>query len=238
MARIFISYKRADKEKVFPLKNQIEAAIGEPCWIDLDGIESDAQFAEKIMRSIDAAEIFLFMYSVNHSRIKNYTTDWTVRELNYALKKEKRIVFVNIDGTKIIDWLDFMFPQQQQVDATNPDSLRHLLHDLQTWLRVKPQDTPHQGNVQPQPVSSHVVRVYGYKEWYLIRPAVAVYRNGEKIGKLAYDSYMDIECVSERDILHFRYGLNSCQFVVDPSFTGALQLVTNRFTSTISVEVI
>ncbi len=34
MARIFISYKRKDKEIVFPLKERTEKAIGEPCWID------------------------------------------------------------------------------------------------------------------------------------------------------------------------------------------------------------
>ena len=38
MPRIFISYKREDKNKVFPLKEKIEAATGEKCWIDLDGI--------------------------------------------------------------------------------------------------------------------------------------------------------------------------------------------------------
>ena len=31
---------------------------------------------------------------------------------------------------------------------------------------------------------------------------------------------------------------SSCQFTIYPSFTGSLQLVTNRFTSTLSVEVI
>ena len=49
MSRIFISYKRADKDKVFELKEKIEAATGEKCWIDLDGIESDAQFVNIIM---------------------------------------------------------------------------------------------------------------------------------------------------------------------------------------------
>ena len=42
MHRIFISYKRADKDKVLMIKDQIESALGEKCWIDLDGIESDA----------------------------------------------------------------------------------------------------------------------------------------------------------------------------------------------------
>ena len=36
MARVFISYKRVDKAKVLKLKDKIDAAIGEDCWIDLD----------------------------------------------------------------------------------------------------------------------------------------------------------------------------------------------------------
>ena len=134
MPRVFISYKRADKNKVFPLKEKIEAAIGEPCWIDLDGIESDAQFSSVIMHAIDSSEIFLFMYSKRHSKIQNYTMDWTVRELSYALKKRKRIVFVNIDKTPMCDWLEFMFPQQQQVDATSSEMLQGLLQDIRKWL--------------------------------------------------------------------------------------------------------
>lgn len=41
--RIFISYKRVDKMKVFNLKDKIEKCTGVKCWIDIDGIESDAQ---------------------------------------------------------------------------------------------------------------------------------------------------------------------------------------------------
>lgn len=50
MSRIFISYQRVDKEKVFKIKDQIESALGEMCWIDLDGIESDAQFKNVIKK--------------------------------------------------------------------------------------------------------------------------------------------------------------------------------------------
>lgn len=57
MKRIFISYKRLDKDKVFKIKDQIEAAIGPECWIDLRGIKSDAQFVSVIMEAIDNAEI-------------------------------------------------------------------------------------------------------------------------------------------------------------------------------------
>ena len=134
MARIFISYKRADKDKVFPLKDQIEAALGEKCWIDLEGIESDAQFMNVIVKAIAECSVFLFMYSKQHSKILNFDDDWTFRELNYAKKKQKRIVFVNMDNAELSDEFEFMFGTKQQVNATSATEFQHLLVDLQKWL--------------------------------------------------------------------------------------------------------
>jgi hypothetical protein len=59
--QIFISYKRVDKERVFAIKDIIEQNTGAKCWIDLEGIECDAQFASIIISAIREAEIFLFM---------------------------------------------------------------------------------------------------------------------------------------------------------------------------------
>ena len=39
MSRIFISYKRVDKDRVFKIKDQIESALSEKCWKDLDGVQ-------------------------------------------------------------------------------------------------------------------------------------------------------------------------------------------------------
>lgn len=89
---IFISYKRVDKERVFAIRDGIEQATGEKCWIDLDGIESNAQFVTKIMGAIDECDIFLFMRSKEHNQITNHETDWTIREVNYALEEHKNIV--------------------------------------------------------------------------------------------------------------------------------------------------
>lgn len=134
MAKVFISYKRADSEIVFPIKDKIDAVIGRnSCWIDINGIESDAQFVEVIMKNIDACSVFLFMYSKHHSLITNFTEDWTVREVHYALKRKKRIVFVNIDGTPLHGWLDFMFPQKQETNANSPQDMAKLLANLKQW---------------------------------------------------------------------------------------------------------
>ena len=134
MARVFISYKRADKDMVLPLKNRIEKAIGEPCWMDMDGIASDAQFVDVIIGAIDKASILVFMYSKRHAEMTDYTTDWTIRELNYAHQKGKRIVFVNIDQTPLDKWFAFMFPQHQMIDASSPMALSRLMNDMRVWL--------------------------------------------------------------------------------------------------------
>ena len=138
--KVFISYKRVDKDRVFAIKDFIEKGLGGDvdgknyCWIDLEGIESDAQFANVIIRAINRADIFLFMYSSAHSEIVNFDKDWTVREINFAEKKDKRIVFVNIDGSALSDWFALLFGTKQQVDGTDEEALQRLCNDMRKWL--------------------------------------------------------------------------------------------------------
>ena len=135
--RIFISYKRANKEIVFKIKDDIESNVGEKCWIDLDGIESDAQFVDVIIKAINEAEIFLFMYSKKHGEIENYKKDWTTRELSYAEKRDKKIIFINLDGSYLTDYFEFKFGEYQQVDATSTTAMSRLYSDLSKWLISK-----------------------------------------------------------------------------------------------------
>lgn len=137
MARIFISYKRVDKEKVFKIKDYIEAAIGEKCWIDLDGIESDAQFKNIIIKAINECEIVLFMYSKAHSKIVDFEKDWTVRELNFAAYKNKRIVFINIDNSSLTDEFIFDYGTKQHVDASSQNEMNKLINDIAHWLKIE-----------------------------------------------------------------------------------------------------
>lgn len=133
--RIFISYKRSDRKKVFDLKAEIETYTGEKCWIDLDGIESDAQFKNVIINAIKDCEVVLFMYSKAHSQITDFEKDWTVRELNFAASKNKRIVFVNIDGSPLTDEFSFDYGLKQQVDGQSPEAIARLIADLKKWLK-------------------------------------------------------------------------------------------------------
>ena len=159
MARVFISYKRVDKAKVFKLKDMIEAAIGEDCWIDLDGIECDAIFKSVIINAINECEIFLFMYSKAHSTIVDFENDWTVRELSFAKLKKKRIVFINIDGSSLSDLFLFDYANKQQVDATSTEALDRLCTDLQKWLGCSTQSTTKQSNQAESLTTSDIVKL-------------------------------------------------------------------------------
>lgn len=138
MSRVFISYKRADKEKVFLLKDKIESAIGESCWIDAEGIRSDEQYLRVITTAINSASIFLFMYSKSLSEEIESDNDWPLLEINYAIKKRKRIVFINIDKTPLTDQLELLLGLRQQIDATSPDAFNSLIEDMRIWLDVSP----------------------------------------------------------------------------------------------------
>lgn len=136
MARIFISYKRADKDKVFRIKSIIEKEIGENCWIDINGIESDATFKSVIINAINQAEVILFMYSKEHLRITNPGKDWTIKELSYAESKNKRIVFINIDGSRLSDEFCFDYGSKQQLSGQSNDDILRLIDDLRNWLCI------------------------------------------------------------------------------------------------------
>ena len=132
MHKIFISYSRADYDKVMILKKEIEHLIGVgSCWVDLTGIESDQQFVDVIIDAIDKSDIFLFMYSQNSDR-----SEWTRKEINYAHSEKKRIVFVNIDGSKLTDWFELIFGTKQQIDAKSSKAMKKLCSDIQKWLSV------------------------------------------------------------------------------------------------------
>lgn len=137
MARVFISCRFADKEKVLPLQAQIEAAIGEPCWSDADSTTSeDALAGFTIMQELNQASIVILMYSLLHAEIADYKSDWAVRELNYAQESGKRIVFVGIDQIPLSKWFMFMFPQQELIDASSAAAWQQLLCDLPEWLNT------------------------------------------------------------------------------------------------------
>ena len=147
MSKVFVSYKRVDKDKVFPLVRKMESELGVKFWIDLDGIESDEQFTDVIINAIIDCEVFLFMCSKSHENI-DPKKDWTVREINFADYNEKRIVFIDLDGCRLPNWIVFNFPQRQVTNANDKEAISRLINDIRKWLNLpQPNSSP---NIQGQ----------------------------------------------------------------------------------------
>ena len=152
--RIFISYKRVNKEPVFALIDRIERELGVKCWVDLDGIETSAQFASKICTAIDRAEVVLFMHSSAHLGI-DYDNDWTVRELNYAHDENKHVVLVKLDDAPLKNIFKLVYGTRNNIDSRNPDQWNILMRDLRKWLNLEaPQTQPAPPHPKPQPTPS------------------------------------------------------------------------------------
>ena len=135
MAQIFISYKRLNKDKVFSLVSKIENALGCKCWVDLDGIESSAQFASVICRAIDQADVLLFMHSSVHLSI-DFENDWTIKELNYAQIKKKRVVLVKLDNAPLDNIFLMEYGSKNNIDSQDPVQIQKLMNDFKTWLNL------------------------------------------------------------------------------------------------------
>ena len=99
MHRLFISFNRQDREKVFKIKKQIESALGEKCWMDLEDIER-GDFAQQILHAIEESYIILFFYSKNSEN-----SQWQRRELEFAIQNNKTIILLLIDNIPNDSWL-------------------------------------------------------------------------------------------------------------------------------------
>ena len=137
-AKIFISYKRKNKDQVFSIVEKIETQLGVKCWVDLDGIESSAQFASKICKAIDTAEVVLVMHSSIHLDI-DFENDWTIKELNYAHAKKKRVVLVKLDYAPLDNIFLMEYGSKNNIDSRDETQFNKLLKDLKTWMGLSEQ---------------------------------------------------------------------------------------------------
>ena len=134
MKPIFVSYKRVNKKAVFDLIKKIEDRLKVQCWVDLDGIESNVQFASKICNAIDDSEVFLFMHSSAHLTI-NYEEDYTIKELNYAKNTNKKIILVKLDDAPLKNIFLLEFGSKNYRDCRDNDQFERLLADISKYLK-------------------------------------------------------------------------------------------------------
>ena len=98
---IFISYSRKDFKVVSKIAQKVSDA-GYSVWMDVDGIESGDEFKSKIAFAIKNSKLFLFFSSLASNK-----SEWTVKEVNYAIKKKIPIIPIRLDNADYNDSVDF-----------------------------------------------------------------------------------------------------------------------------------
>ena len=126
------------------------------CWI-----ESSAQFASKICKAIDIADVVLFMHSSVHLDI-DFENDWTIKELNYAHAKKKRVVLVKLDNAPLDNIFLMEYGSKNNIDSRDETQFQKLVKDLKAWLGVTEQKQPSNTTGTPQS-SSRAARILGKK---------------------------------------------------------------------------
>lgn len=129
---VFISYSRKDFAKVREVKNSLDRELGIDCWMDLDGIESGAQFEDVIIDAICRHDTFLFMKSAHSMQ-----SEWALDELDYAKHENKRIVFVHLDDSEMIGKFYFRYHKYDQIVWSESIQRVKLIRDLRKWISQK-----------------------------------------------------------------------------------------------------
>lgn len=240
MARIFISYKRQDKDIVFPIVEEIKQKTGVDCWIDLEGIESGDQFQNVIIDAIDNADIVVFMLSRNF--IAPYRDEITgeidlkkqtfpEKEVMYALRHNKRLIPISIDGTMVYDckWLEFNCSGLDCIGWGVEEQQIKLLNNLRQWTGNKHTtnailNTHHSSGTFV--VESHP----GYACLHInVDETCKVYRFGKQIGEIKGGDWGE---------LYLRMGKHELTFVSEKNLTitNVIEIPSAEYTDFIHIE--
>ena len=127
---VFISYSRKELDRIKEIKSVIEDIVKTKCWMDLNAIESDSRrFTKDIIDGINNCRAFLFMLSKNSQNSK-----FALKELDFAEKKGKHVVIVNIDDCQMNDEFLFLYGLSDLIAWNDKPQREKLMRDLKKWL--------------------------------------------------------------------------------------------------------
>lgn len=114
---IFICYSRQDRDFVMRLTKSLDC-YGYTYFVDIEGIASGDNFAERIRTAIDNSEIVLLVLSKysNESR-------WVQNEITYADSQNKTIIPINVDRVDLTSSFLFLLADREQIYANGQGNL-------------------------------------------------------------------------------------------------------------------
>ena len=129
---VFISYSRADKEKVYEIC-EILKENNIPYWIDKGGILSGENYKAVIVDAIQAAKVIIFASSKNSNTSKN-----VIKEIGYAAGQNKIIIPIKLDDAPYAKSIALDIWDTHQIDYKSLDQVKNeLITGLAYHLEVR-----------------------------------------------------------------------------------------------------
>lgn len=131
--RIFISYKRVDKERVYGIKDGIEKVAGKGCCAVVALEELDKY--PNISNVLNSSKVFIVVYSSNYASIEKKERYWVQNTIEFFTKSaDKHIVLITLDSLVLPKWLDIILPRQQVTNTQNEKSMQVFYRTIQERL--------------------------------------------------------------------------------------------------------
>jgi hypothetical protein len=109
---IFVSYSHKDSDKVFPIISEFHK-VGFPIWYD-EGIDPGNEWPKEIATALLNCSLFIVFISASAAASKN-----VVREINFALKKDKHFIPIWLEETTLDPGLDMQITSNQGINRFN-----------------------------------------------------------------------------------------------------------------------
>ena len=126
---VFISYSRKDSAIVKRFADELGKA-GYTYWMDVDGVESGDEFKKKIAAAIRESRVFLYFSSASSNE-----SEWTVKELNYAIKNQSYIIPIKLDGANYNESVDFDLCGVNFIQCLTPEGFKGAVDILLRSVR-------------------------------------------------------------------------------------------------------
>jgi hypothetical protein len=116
---IFVSYKRADVERVFPAMFYLQG-LGYKLWYDrgIRGGDDWTAILEEKLTSCSAVLLFLSQASIDSKHVR--------REVLFADSINKRIISIRLEATELKHGMGLLLPRYQIIDHRVGDFLQQL----------------------------------------------------------------------------------------------------------------
>lgn len=122
---IYISYSRTDLAIVSQIYYEL-LSKGFKVWIDMKGLSTGDDFVNTIINAIDSSSLFIFIISKNSTK-----SSWSRKEVSYADRKGKTIIFIRIDNLPMPDIFQFHYGNRDIIDFSDMKQREKLFRYLE-----------------------------------------------------------------------------------------------------------